>query len=152
MRYKMKSTWNIINIEKGRTMTWSVTQYLMGKSCDQNDTETINKYFLSLSDKLVNSISSKLRSPADMDCWSSVEQAIKSEYPKLCINPVSTGETEKIIYSFKIKDPCGYDQISLKVLKLATPYISLPFNYIYIYIVLHIYIYVIQFCVHSQRH
>jgi hypothetical protein len=65
-----------------------------------------------------------------MDCWSSVEQAIQSEYPKLCINPVSTGETEKIIYSFKTKDPCGYDQISLNVLKLATPYISLPFIYI----------------------
>jgi hypothetical protein len=48
-----------------------------------------------------------------------MEQAIKSKYPKVCINPVSIKEIEKIIYSFKNKDSCGYDQISLKVLKRA---------------------------------
>jgi hypothetical protein len=45
-----------------------------------------------------------------------MEQAIMSIYPKICINPVSTEEIEIIIYSFKNKDSCGYDQISLKVL------------------------------------
>jgi hypothetical protein len=59
-----------------------------------------------------------------------MEQAIMSTYPKICINPVSTKEIEKIICSFKNKDSCGYNQISLKVLKLSTPYISSPINYI----------------------
>jgi hypothetical protein len=68
----------------------------MGKSCVQNAAETINKYFLSLGDKLGVSISSSLGSPADRDFLSSMEQAIKSKYPKICINPVSTGEIEKI--------------------------------------------------------
>jgi hypothetical protein len=84
----------------------------MGKSCVQNAEETINKYFLSLVDKLAVSISSNLSSPADRDCLSYGEQAIKSKYPKICINPVSTREIEKIIFSFKNKDSCGYSEIS----------------------------------------
>jgi hypothetical protein len=50
-----------------------------------------------------------------------MEQAIKSKFPKICNKPVMTEEIEKIIYSFKIKDSCGYDLISLRVLKLNTP-------------------------------
>jgi Notch-like protein len=71
-----------------------------------------------------------LGSPADRDFLSFMEQAIKPKYPKICINPVSTREIENIICSFKNKDSYGYDDISLKVLKLGTPYIRSPFNYI----------------------
>jgi hypothetical protein len=59
-----------------------------------------------------------------------MEQAIKTNYPKICNKPSMTKEIEKIIYSFKTKDSCGYDQISLRVLKLSTPYISSPLKYI----------------------
>jgi hypothetical protein len=45
MQGKMKSTWNIINTETGRTTKRNDTQYRMGKSCVQNAAETINKYF-----------------------------------------------------------------------------------------------------------
>jgi hypothetical protein len=60
-----------------------------------------------------------------------MEQATESKYPKICNNPVSTREIEKHICSFKNKDSYGYDEISLKVLKLSTPYINSPFNYIH---------------------
>jgi hypothetical protein len=39
-------------------------------------------------------------------------------------------EIEKIIHSLKAKDSCGYDQLSIHVLKLSTPFISSPLNYI----------------------
>jgi hypothetical protein len=81
----------------------------MGKSCDRNAAETINKYLLSLSDKLAILISSRLGSTAEMDYLSFMEQAIKSKYPKIRINPVSIGKVEKIIYCFKNKDSCSYD-------------------------------------------
>jgi hypothetical protein len=77
----------------------------MGKSCVQNAAETINKYLLSLADKLAISISSSLGSPTDKDLLLFTEQAIQSKYPKICINPVSTGEIEKMIYYLKIKIP-----------------------------------------------
>jgi hypothetical protein len=41
-----------------------------------------------------------------------------------------TKEIEKIIKSFQIKDLCGYDQISVRILKLSAPYIISPLNYI----------------------
>jgi hypothetical protein len=72
---KRKSTQNIIITETGRTRKQNGTQYLMEKSCVQNPAETINKYFLSLADKLAVSISSSLGSPADRDFLSFMEQA-----------------------------------------------------------------------------
>jgi hypothetical protein len=54
----------------------------MGKSGGQNIAETINKYFLSLADKLTNSVSSSFGSPSDSDYLPFMEQAIMSKYPK----------------------------------------------------------------------
>jgi oligoribonuclease (3'-5' exoribonuclease) len=99
----------------------------MRKSC-VNAAETINKYFLSLADNLAVSISSSLESPADRDFLSFMEQTIKFKYPKICINPVSTGEIEKIFILLKINTLVA--MMKYQVLKLSTPYISSPFNYI----------------------
>jgi len=38
----------------------------------------------------------------------------------------STGEIEKIIHSFLWKNLCGYDEISMKILKTSAPFISSP--------------------------
>jgi hypothetical protein len=124
---KMKSTWKSINIKTGRTTIRDDIQYIIGKCCDQNVAETINEYFLSLADSLTKS---NFGNTSDMDYLLFMEHAIKSKFPKICIKPVTTEEIERIIYSFKTKDSCGYDQISLRVLKLSTPYMSLPLNYI----------------------
>jgi hypothetical protein len=59
-----------------------------------------------------------------------MEHGIKAKFPKVCNKPVTTQDIEIIIYSFKTKDSCGYDLISLRVLKLSTPYISSPLSYI----------------------
>jgi hypothetical protein len=58
-----------------------------------------------------------------------MEQAITTNYPKIHNKPSMTKEIEKIINSLKTKDSCGYDQISLRILKLSSPYISSPLNY-----------------------
>jgi hypothetical protein len=39
-------------------------------------------------------------------------------------------EIEKIIKSFKSKDSRGYNEISTKILKISSPFISSPLNYI----------------------
>jgi hypothetical protein len=129
----MKSTWKIINIETGRTTKQDDTRHLIGKSCDQNVAQTITEYILSLADNLAKSATHGLGSLHNMDYLSFMEQAIKSKFPKICNKPVMTEEIEKkkIIYSFKTKDSCGYDLISLRVLKLSTPYISSPLNHTY---------------------
>jgi hypothetical protein len=59
-----------------------------------------------------------------------MEQAVINNYPKICNKPTTIKEIEKIICSLKTKDSCGYDQTFIPVLKLTTPYISSPLNYI----------------------
>jgi hypothetical protein len=59
-----------------------------------------------------------------------MQHGLKAKFPKICYKPVTIQEIETIIYSFKTKDSCGYDLISLRVLKLSTPYISSPLSYI----------------------
>jgi hypothetical protein len=62
---KMKSTWEIINIETGRIAKRDETKYLIGKSRDI--AETINDYFLSLADNLANSVENSLDGSSDRD-------------------------------------------------------------------------------------
>jgi hypothetical protein len=114
---KMNSTWKIINTETGRTTKRDDIQYLIDKSHDQNVAEIINEYFLSIANKLSNSVNSSQCNSSDIDYLSFMEQAIKTNYPKICNKPSTTKEIEKIIYSFRTKDSCGYDQISLEGFK-----------------------------------
>jgi hypothetical protein len=37
---------------------------------------------------------------------------------------------ERIIRSLRLKNSCGYDEISTKILKVSAPFISSPLNYI----------------------
>jgi hypothetical protein len=41
-----------------------------------------------------------------------------------------TKEIENIIKSLKSKNSCGYDDISVKILKVSLPFITAPLNYI----------------------
>jgi phosphatidylinositol kinase/protein kinase (PI-3 family) len=123
----MKSTWKIINIETGRSIKRDDTQYIIDKARGPHIAETINEYFLSLADDLANLAESGLGGSSDGTPY--MEQAIKSKFTKIRNKPVMTKEIEKIIHSLK-KVSCGFDLISLRVLKLSSPYISSPLNYI----------------------
>ena len=47
-------------------------------------------------------------------------------FPSVKFLNTSTGETEKIINSLRMKNSYGYDEISTKVLKISAPFISSP--------------------------
>jgi hypothetical protein len=59
-----------------------------------------------------------------------MSQAIAANYSVICNKPSTSKEIENIINSLKTKDSCGYDHISLRILKLSAHYISSPLNYI----------------------
>jgi hypothetical protein len=50
--------------------------------------------------------------------------------PKIKFNYTSTNEIEKIIKSLKSNNSNGYDDISIKILKIRAPFISSPLTYI----------------------
>jgi hypothetical protein len=127
---KMKTAWKFVNLETGRINKTNCTQQLIDKYKDQNVAEYLNKYFLTIADKLVNKADSNHPNNTAIDFRSFMEQAISKNYPPISNKPSTVHEIEKIIYSFKTKDSHSYDQISVRVLKLSAPYISSTLNYI----------------------
>jgi hypothetical protein len=55
---------------------------------------------------------------------------IKAHAQKIKRKPTTTFEIEKIMKFFKSKDSRGYDEISTEILKISSPFISSPLNYI----------------------
>jgi hypothetical protein len=89
--------------------------------------ETFNKYFLSIA----NFISSGKNNHEN------VQNSIKyltdnSSWPVPNINwqYTSTTEIEKIIKSLRIKNSYGYDEVSIRILKLSAQFIISPQTYI----------------------
>lgn len=48
-------------------------------------------------------------------------------FPKIKISNTSTHEIQRIIHSLHSKSSCGYDEISTKILKISTPFITLHY-------------------------
>jgi hypothetical protein len=59
-----------------------------------------------------------------------MEEASNKPYPSVESKYTSTEGIEWIIKSLKTKNLYGYDEISTKILKLSSPFISSPINYI----------------------
>jgi hypothetical protein len=51
-------------------------------------------------------------------------------FPNITLTPVSTKEVSGIIKSLKWKNLHGYDEISIKILKISLPFIISPLTYI----------------------
>jgi hypothetical protein len=59
-----------------------------------------------------------------------MSQIYKSTYSKTKRKPTTTFEIEKIIKSLKSMDSHGYNEISNKLLKTSSPFITSSLNYI----------------------
>jgi len=55
-----------------------------------------------------------------------LSQAFNLPFTDIVFHNISTGEIEKIIHSFPWKNSCGYDEISMRILKISAPFISSP--------------------------
>ena len=52
-------------------------------------------------------------------------------FPKIDFKNISSEEIENIIRSLRSKESCGYEEISIKILKISAPFISSPLTYIF---------------------
>ena len=62
--------------------------------------------------------------------WSYLSQIFNLTFTNIVFHNTSTGEIEKMIHSFPWKNSCGYDEISMKILKISAPFISSPLCHI----------------------
>jgi Notch-like protein len=131
---KRKTIWNIIKTVKGRKLNDAGIQALniVGKLMDHYTiTESLNNYFLTIADK-INTNNTKFDHIIHDDSnkyMNYLSQAFKTPFPKINLNYTSTKETENI-KSFKSNNSNGYDEISVKILKISAPFISSPLTYI----------------------
>jgi hypothetical protein len=130
---KMKSTWQIINEERGKTKKDIDIQALMlDKKITMNEkemAEILNNYFLS--------IATRSRVNNNIDIGTNVDASIKylrdtfsTPFTKMKWRYTTSQEIEKIIKSFKTKNSSGYDEITSRIIKASLPYITSPLTFI----------------------
>jgi hypothetical protein len=81
------------------------------------------KYFISIAKSIKNHNDSK---------FTYIQyslQSFKTDFQNINLKFISIKEVENIIKSFKTKNSAGYDEISAKLLKLSSSFISLPLTH-----------------------
>ena len=125
----MKSTWKIINEEKGKTKNNIDFQSLVINNnilMNRNKTTNIlNNYFLSTADS-INSDNNKHINTNMINPVNYLANCFRRPFTKISWQYASTYETEKIIKSLRSKNKCGYDEISNQILKLTAPFLISP--------------------------
>jgi len=53
-------------------------------------------------------------------------------FPKINFKNTSSEEIANIIRSLRSKESCGYEEISIKILKINAPFISSPLTHIFL--------------------
>jgi hypothetical protein len=89
-----------------------------------NTPETMQKYIFCSRDLHL------VVQPRDIEHINYMKQVFNNPYPNMNYNCSTSKEIEKIVKSFKSKNSYGYDEISPRVLKVYSPFISSPINYI----------------------
>jgi len=129
----MKSTWEIINEEKGETKSGIDIQSLVINNnviINQNKIANIfNNHFLSVADT-VNSDNYRHINTSMTNPINTLTNNFRRPFAKISWQYASTYQIEKIIKSLRTKNACGYDEISNRIIKLTAPFIISPLTYI----------------------
>ena len=115
----LKETWNVINSSLGRKPKMTVINELIdeGKVFVQKEdiAEQMNNHFCSLGSKLASCIPDTVSQPEDF---------LGRTDLNFCFRPVNVGYILNLISNLKPSVSCGLDNISSRLLKLCSPYIS----------------------------
>jgi len=121
--------WNTIRSETGGNNTKydKVNVLKTDKMYNRSvNAEIFNKYFLTIAENISCKImrSNKQIQSCVKYSLSYLSQVFRLLFTSIVFHNTSTGEIEKIIYSFPWKNLCGYDEVSMKILKVNAPFIS----------------------------
>jgi hypothetical protein len=133
----MKSTWRIINEEKGNIKrNKGICSIMIGKKVVTNQGKiatTFNKYFLSIADSIIHKNKKEIANPINylVNTFSRHSNKISWKYEY-----ATSYEIEKIIRSLKTKNTSGYDEISTRIIKSSSAYIISPLIFVMQYLIL----------------
>jgi DNA-directed RNA polymerase specialized sigma subunit len=118
---KIKTNWDIINKETGRnTKKFEInTMKIDGKKLNDQQqaiAKEFNKYFVNIADKIKRQDTDNPIVTNDINNDKNhiylMNQAFTNPYPKMNCKCSTNKEIEQIIKSLKLKNLCGYDEIS----------------------------------------
>ena len=123
---KIKATWNIIKYETGGNNIKYDKVNIHNTDKEYNkrvNAEPFNKYIStiaeSISCKIVGNNKQIINRPKSS--LSYLSQIFNLPFTNIVFHNTSTGENEKIIHAFPWKNSCGYDEISMQILKISAP-------------------------------
>jgi hypothetical protein len=88
--------------------------------------DIFNKHFLTVAETISCKItgSNKQIISCNKYSLSYLSQIFNLPFMNTVFHNTSTGEIEKIIHTFSWKSSCGYDEISMTILKISAPFIG----------------------------
>jgi hypothetical protein len=108
---------------------------LKGKKCitEKINPSIFNNHFLNIADNITQKFSTQITSDIDKNnnYKHYLNLTVKGPFPKIIFKNITTKEIEKVISSLHSKNSSGYDEISMKTLKVSAPFISSPLCYIF---------------------
>jgi len=136
---KMRTSWNLINIERGKDMNNQIIQSINigGKTTADRQTiaDTFNKHFIMILDTInKNNIDNYYpaetnRNKQNVHCHT-MANASQTSFPSMKFTCTTEKEINSIIKSLKPSNSSGYDEITTTILQAWSPYITSPLNYI----------------------
>jgi len=96
----------------------------------QTIAEKFNHYYVSVADNINNNKSTTDNSNK-INPLNYLYSAFKQSFTNITVKNTSTYEIEKIIKELKSKKSCGYDEITVRILKISSAFIVSPLKYIF---------------------
>jgi hypothetical protein len=119
---KMKTTWNIVKSVTGkRSWNKSVQSVDINGALSENQqliADSFQNYFLSIAEKIVSKNNEELKDNSFIDY---LHRVFNKPFPNIIFDNTK---------SLKSKNSYGYDEISVMILKISSPFIIAPLNYI----------------------
>jgi hypothetical protein len=135
---KPKTTWSIIKTitNNKKNPNDVIRMEIDGKITTHYQTiaEEFNNYYVSVADNITNNNNNPINNTiGDLnknDPLNYVHSAFQQSFTNINLKNTTTGEIGKIIKELKSKSPCGYDEITTKILKASSPLIVSPLTHI----------------------
>ena len=133
---KIKTTQNIINAETGEKFINDDIFFVKRKDDDENNHckvnfELFNNFFNGCRKKIYSTLNNNtVYCKNNINLTQYLSQIFKNYFPNIKINNTTTKETENIVNSLKLENSHGYDEITMRILKISAPFIRSPPCYI----------------------
>jgi len=130
---KVKTMWNIVKTETQKIRKDEIPPMNVDGCVveDHHDTANIfNTYFTTVTDKMGTNNLVNVNSSNDVYPLNYLYEVFTSQFPCIKLTPVTSNEIREIMKSLKQKNSYGYDEISMKILKISLPFIVSPLTYI----------------------